>query len=309
MQVVVGPGDDCAVVRTGSGDQVLLTVDQLVEGRHFASGTPVDRIARKIMARSVSDIAAMGGTPNWALATGALPAEYEKADALFDSMARWANHWGCPLVGGDIAIFEPAGNVVVDGEPAAQGAMVLTVTVGGSPHVRRGPVLRSGARAGDALWVTGRLGGSLASGRHLTFEPRVREGTWLCDRLGEHLHAMIDLSDGLGIDAGRVAAASGTRVEIDAYRLPMHEGVNDRLAAMGDGEDYELCFTTTGTIELPGTCEETGTLLTRIGCVKAGGGCVAVDEKGTAIDVSRLGWDHGAQQTGRTEREAGANEG
>jgi thiamine-monophosphate kinase len=156
-QVVVGPGDDCAVVRTPSGDELLLTVDHLVEGRHFEPGTPIDLIARKAVARSVSDIAAMGGTPSWGLATGCLPRGYQHGDALFEAMHKWACHWGCPLVGGDIA--------------ASEGPMVLTVTVGGvmgtrwveewidAPleakdltRVETKPVLRSGARPGDTVF-------------------------------------------------------------------------------------------------------------------------------------------------------------
>jgi thiamine-monophosphate kinase len=89
-EVVVGPGDDCAVVRAGSGALLLLTVDQLVEGRHFDADTPAADIAHKAIARSISDIAAMGGTPAWALATGLLPRRYGQAETLFDAMSRCA---------------------------------------------------------------------------------------------------------------------------------------------------------------------------------------------------------------------------
>ena len=155
--VVLGPGDDCAVVRGSPGVDVLLTVDQLVEHRHFTSDTPVDLIARKGVARSISDIAAMAGTPAWSLATGLLPEGYPHARELTDALHRCAEHWGAPMVGGDIAVG-PRGS-----------PLVLTVTVGGGVHARRGPVTRDAARPGDEVWVTGDLGGSLASGRHLTF--------------------------------------------------------------------------------------------------------------------------------------------
>ena len=102
-EIVVGPGDDCAVLRSPKGEISLLTVDQLVEGRHFTPETSIDLIARKAIARSVSDIAAMGGTPVWSLASGTLPKDYRHANELFDAMSRWAKHWQCPLVGGDIA--------------------------------------------------------------------------------------------------------------------------------------------------------------------------------------------------------------
>ena len=102
-EVVVGPGDDCAVLRSASGDLTLLSVDQLIEGPHFEPGTPTDRIAYKAFARSISDLAAMGGEPTAALAAAALPDSFQDADALFDAMHRVAADFACPLVGGDIA--------------------------------------------------------------------------------------------------------------------------------------------------------------------------------------------------------------
>lgn len=275
--VVVGPGDDCAVVRAGPGALQLLTVDQLVEGRHFAPGTPVSDIAHKLIARSVSDIAAMGGTPAWALATGLLPRDFPHADSLFDCMARSARALGAPLIGGDIATWD--------------GALVLTCTIGGAAHATRGPVLRSGARPGDDLWVTGRIGGSLRSGRHLRFVPRVSIGTWLCDTLGPALHAMIDVSDGVGIDASRLAAASGVRAIIDLPRVPLHDDVSDPLAAIGDGEDYELLFAAPPRAALPSAAPD-GTPLTRIGRFAEGAGCIAIDARGGEHDAATRGWEH-----------------
>lgn len=275
--VVVGPGDDCAVVRAGPDTLQLLTVDQLVEGRHFAPDTPVARIAHKLIARGVSDIAAMGGTPTWALATGLLPRNYAYANELFDCMANAARSLGAPLVGGDIATWD--------------GALVLTCTVGGAPHPARGPVLRSGAQPGDELWVTGRIGGSLRSGRHLRFVPRVNVGTWLCDSLGASLHAMIDVSDGVGIDASRLAAASGVRAVIDLPRVPLHDDVHDALAAIGDGEDYELLLAAAPGAALPAHAPD-GTPITRIGRFTSGEGCIAIDARGREHDASARGWEH-----------------
>ncbi|MCB9845041.1 MAG: thiamine-phosphate kinase [Phycisphaeraceae bacterium] len=273
--VVVGPGDDCAVVRTGSGDLLLLTTDHLVLGRHIAPDAPVEAIARKAIARSVSDIGAMAGRARWGLGTGALPKGYGSGDALFDAMARWARHWGCPLVGGDVS--------------GVEGPLMLTVMVVGEPHRTRGPVLRSGARPGDGVYVTGRIGGSLASGRHATFEPRVVEGAWLADVLGERLHAMMDISDGLGIDAGRLGAASGVRVEIDGDAVPLHEGAGPVERAIADGEDYELLFAAEG--DVPRACETAGTAITRIGRVTEGTGCVLVVE-GREREILGEGWEH-----------------
>lgn len=273
--VLVGPGDDCAVVRLGdSGPLALLTTDQLVEGRHYdPASTSLDLIARKAVARSISDIAGMGGRPTCALAAATLNAKFTQADELFDAMARWALRWSCPLVGGDIAISD--------------GPTVLTTTVVGAPHEDRGAVLRSAAKPGDLICVTGSLGGSLASGRHLTFEPRIAEGVALCDVLGDRLTAMIDLSDGLGRDAGRVAKASSVRIMLESSQLPCADGADWR-GALQDGEDYELCFAVRG--DAPASAA--GTPVTVVGVVQEGDGCVVRTPDGDLLDASQLGWDH-----------------
>lgn len=275
-EVLVGPGDDCAVVRTESGDLLLVGVDQVVEGRHFATGTSVDLIARKAVARSVSDIAAMGGRPSWGLTTGVLPKGWPEADTLFDRMAHWAKAFSCPLIGGDIASHGRSGD-----------PLVLTVTVVGAPHPARGPVLRSGAEPGDVVGVTGALGGSLASGRHLTFEPRVELAHALCDRLGHDLHAMIDLSDGLGRDADRLARASGVVVEIDMARVPTNDEAGGWRQAAEDGEDYELLA----------TAARPDADLVAIGRARGCGpgeppGAIAIAPDGRRHDASAMGWDH-----------------
>jgi thiamine-monophosphate kinase len=278
--VLVGPGDDCAVVRSAGPSSRLVTVDQLVEGRHFMPGTPIDLIARKAVARSVSDIAAMGGSTSggWGLATGLIPEGFAAATELTDALHKWSAHWNFPLVGGDIAAA-PRGT-----------PLVLTVTVAGIPHPSRGPVLRSGAQPGDWLWTTGRLGDSLKSGRHLTFEPRLAEAAWLCDTFGRDLHAMIDISDGLGRDAGRIAEAGHVRITIESAAVPCHEGVTDVIRALSNGEDHELCFCTGPGVELP-SATPTGVLLTRIGSVDEGAGCFVLIN-GRPRDAADLGWDH-----------------
>ena len=297
-RVITGPGHDCAVVDAGRTREtpVLLKVDQLVEGVHFRAypATPIDLIARKAVARAVSDVAAAGGTPIAALAGAVLPAGFEKADDLFDAMARWAEGWGCPLVGGDIA----AGKSDAATERRSDGAkagLVLSVSVVGLAHPKRGAVLRSGARAGDAVYVTGALGGSFdratGLGRHLTFEPRLTEARWLCDTVGANLHAMMDVSDGLGRDGARLAAASGVKLRLNAAVIPRSTGEVGWRRAVSDGEDYELLFAAPGGV--PAVCPETGTAVTRVGTVVAGRGCVVV-EGGKEIDVSGMGWEHGS---------------
>lgn len=279
--VEAGPGDDCAVVRVDQ-PRVLLKTDQIVEGRHFVPGTPIAMLARKAITRPLSDLAAAAGRPLAALAAAVLPPAWrgERANELFDALAGVARGFACPLVGGDIAMAE-------------SGPLVLTISIMGEPHAARGPVTRRGALPGDWLYVTGRVGGSFGEGglgRHLTFEPRLAEARALADTLGERLHAMMDLSDGLGIDAGRLGRASGVRMEIDAGALPLAPGVVGVERAIRDGEDYELLFAAAG--DVPGAVA--GTQVTRIGRVVAGSGAVLVTPGG-AVEVSGQGWDHGAR--------------
>lgn len=265
-ELIAGPGDDCAVVQIGN-ESLLITVDQLVEGRHAEPGTPIDPIARKAVARSISDIAAMGGEPIWATATGLLPEGYPHADALFDAMKRWAEHWNTPLIGGDIA--------------AGPGPLALTVTVVGRMPSNAPPVLRSGATPGQSIYTSGPIGGSLASGRHLTFEPRLDAGR-AARELGAT--AMIDLSDGLGIDADRLARASGVRLLIEAESVPMHPDAGPWRHAFADGEDYEL---------LVCAPERPSGFSGPIGRVESGPpGAVILDEHGNEHAAERLGWDH-----------------
>lgn len=279
-RVLLGPGDDCALIATGPA--TLLKVDQVVEGKHFSPGTAVDLIARKAIARAVSDVAGMAGSPRASLCAATIPAGYARANDLFDACDRWARHFGCPLVGGDIS-----------GGPT----LALAVTLIGEPHASRGPVLRSGAKPGDLIWVTGTLGGSLdkttGQGRHLTFEPRVVEAAWLAEHAGPDLHAMMDLSDGLGIDAGRMARASHVRFDIDARSLPLSPAADGWRAAVADGEDYELLFTTSPGAKMPE--EIVGIPVTRVGVVvppEPHSGCWILGPQGQIVRGDLLGWEH-----------------
>ncbi len=270
-ELLVGPGDDAAVVRPLGGDRLVLTVDQLVEGRHYEAGTSLDLVARKAVARSVSDIAAMGALPVWAMATGLLPEGFAQGDELFSALHRWANTFECPLIGGDIA--------------TGPGPMALTVTVCGQMETGHEPKLRSGAKVGDEIWITGPVGNSFASGWHLSFEPRVEIGR-SASALGD-VHAMIDLSDGLGRDAGRVGRASGVVLEIDASKIPLRAGSKDWRTAVGEGEDYELLIVGKG---LAGKLDG---LIGPIGVITKGEpGALIVDAGGVRHDASEMGWDH-----------------
>ncbi len=223
--VLVGIGDDTAVLRAPTGGRLLLASDMLVEGVHFRRSIPAQWIGWKALASNVSDVAAMGGLPLWAVVSLGLPPStpVRFVEALYAGLERCARRFGMALVGGDTV---RAPQVVVD------VAIVGTVEPG---HL----VLRSGARVGDVLFVTGRLGGSLRSGRHARFLPRLRESQTLVKRV--RVHAMIDLSDGLAQDLWQMSRASGVVLRVERERIPASPGATVRQA-LTDGEDFELLF-------------------------------------------------------------------
>ncbi|MDB6139797.1 MAG: thiamine-monophosphate kinase [Verrucomicrobiaceae bacterium] len=220
--VIIGPGDDCAVVKT-EGPFQLLKTDAVVEGVHFLREAPAHLVGRKALARAVSDMAAMGGLPRHALITLVLPQDLEVSyvEGLYKGLDEVAREWGISIVGG---------------ETTRGLQIVISVALTGicSAFVRR-----STARVDDAIMVTGTLGGSIA-GRHFTFPPRVKEAQWLMRHFRPT--AMMDVSDGLGKDLPRLAAASGIGFVIDVSTLPCTPGCTPEQA-WGDGEDYELLFT------------------------------------------------------------------
>jgi len=232
-RVAIGIGDDTALLR--SSGATLVTTDMLMDGVDFIVGeTPADLIGRKCLAVNLSDIAAMAGRPTGAVVSLALPRRggRELAEGLYDGLLRLAREYDCPIVGGDTNSWD--------------GPLVVNVAVLGEP-TGRGAVTRAGARAGDRVFVTGPLGGSLPSLRHCTFRPRIAEAQALHSVVD--LHAMLDLSDGLASDLFHIVEASGVGIELDAGAIPIHGDVAlgqsdaDRLAhALSDGEDFELMF-------------------------------------------------------------------
>jgi len=224
--VAVGIGDDCAVLRTADPKKfLLLTCDPVVEGIHFLPGTPPRRVGWKAMARNLSDIAAMGGIPRWAVVSIGLRPDtpVRNVEKLYTGLRDAARRFGCAIVGGDTT-------------HVAREPFVVVTLVG---EVERNRVaLRSGARVGDIVFVTGKLGGSLRSGKHLTFTPRVREARWLVEHFP--VHAMMDVSDGLASDLQRLVESSRVGFDIAAAAVP---GNGSLRAALADGEDFELLFT------------------------------------------------------------------
>jgi thiamine-monophosphate kinase len=232
--LLVGPGDDAAVLADGT----LVCTDAVVEGVHFEPGTAPEWIVRKALGRALSDLCAMGGAAETVHVAALLPAGcdgYAHARALAEGVRRF----GVALAGGDT-------------KPAPAGALAYVVTATG--RCRSGaPWLRSGARPGDRLCVSGPLGGS-RSGRHLRVEPRCDVVTAL--RAGPiAVHACIDLSDGLGRNLPQLCAASGVGALVQAAEVPIHRDVEpgrDGLAAaLGDGEDFELLLAIEPSAELP----------------------------------------------------------
>lgn len=224
--VLTAAGDDCAVVRVpGARRGQLLKTDCVIEGVHFTSDTPPEQIGWKALCRPLSDLAAMGGKPRHALVTLALPPETHlaRAQGIYAGLGLAAREFGVDVVGGETA--------------HSPGPCFLSVCVTGVAPKRA--AVRSGGAAGDLLFVTGRLGGSFASGRHLTFRPRLKEGRWLVRHFP--VHAMMDLSDGLAADLPRLARASRAGFALDEAALPCSEGCTP-AQALGDGEDYELLF-------------------------------------------------------------------
>jgi thiamine-monophosphate kinase len=240
--VVTGAGDDCAVLDLGVADKLILfKTDAVVEGFHFTQETPPEQIGRKALARGLSDIAAMAGTPTAALVTIALP---EKFEAEFVAK----------IYGGLNALAREHGVAIVGGETTTNpGRILISIALLGT--VPRGKqILRGGAKTGDAIFVTGELGGSLAE-KHLDFEPRLAEALWLAEHFS--IHAMLDLSDGLAGDLRHILQASGVGAEILKSAVPVSRAAKLRArnssaakpafaAALTDGEDFEMLFTVAG---------------------------------------------------------------
>ncbi len=268
-----GPGDDCAVVDPGPGHASLqlLKTDVLVEHIHFLPAAPPRAVGWKACARVVSDFAAMGGHPDRFLITLALPAQTPVAwaEELYRGIGDCLARFGGALAGGETSSVPP------------HSAAVISIAATG--HVRREHLtLRSTAHSGHALLVTGTLGGS-HHGKHLAFSPRMEETDWLVSHFKPT--AMMDLSDGLGRDLPRLAAASGCGFVLERAALPVTAGSTVEQA-LGEGEDFELLLALEDArvpALLAAWAGRFPTLpLTRIGClVEAGAG-----------DTLSGGWEH-----------------
>ncbi len=238
-QVVHGAGDDCAVLDLGlKHELVLFKTDAVVANVHITMDTPPEKVGRKALARALSDIAAAAGKPVSCLVTLGLPKDFD-ADyvlAFYNGLNELARDYHMSVSGGETT--------------RTDGPMFVSVAVIGTVPRNR-VITRAGAKLGDAIFVSGELGGSL-SGKHLDFEPRLKEAQYLAENFT--IHAMMDLSDGLAGDLRHILNASKVGADLFSDSIPVTRAAKLKaknessakppvLAALTDGEDYELLFT------------------------------------------------------------------
>jgi len=290
--VRLGIGDDCAILAVPRGHELLVTTDLSLEGRHFRRDWhPARAVGHRTLARGLSDLAAMGASPIAAFLSLALPKEMVHtrwAAEFMDGLLGLAKSSGVTLAGGDTA--ESSGRVIAD--------IVLT---GSAP--RGSSLRRSGAKAGDFLYVTGALGGAAAelsllaksprgfakasAGAHLFPQPRLAVGTAL--RRRKIATACIDVSDGLSTDISHLCVESKCGALIEAGALPVHASATLEQALHG-GEDYELLFAARPSVRVPRSIA--GVAVTRIGTMIRGRGVKLVDENGKKTALKTQGWEH-----------------
>jgi len=284
-RVLLGPGDDAAVLRAPSGGSWLVTTDMLLEGSHFRlADMSARQVGRKAMAVNLSDIAAMAGRPVAAVVSVGLPRKGGKAlaEALYQGLREMADAFNTAIAGGDTNSWD--------------GSLVISVTLFGEA-TGRGPVTRAGARPGDWLLVTGPLGGSI-SAKHLDFVPRVNEAL----ALHQHatLHAMIDISDGLAADVHHICEESRCGAVLRAEAIPisaaarnLQGGRSPLQHALFDGEDFELVVAVSAD-EGKRLVESQSVPGIRLACI---GECVAepglwLEESGSRRVLEPLGYVH-----------------
>jgi thiamine-monophosphate kinase len=291
-RVLVGPGDDAAVVRA---DAVAVTsIDSVVDGVHFSLAThsPGD-VGHKALATALSDLAAMGAGPGEAYVSLALPPGFDGALELVEGMRALAAEQGVAIAGGDVV---------------SAPVLAVTVSVTGWSGAADRLVYRSGAQPGDLVGVTGELGGSgeglrlLTTGddsqyretlvrRHRLPQPLLSTGLALAEAGAS---AMIDVSDGVATDAGHIARASGVMLDIRLDDLPLAEGVDSPELAASAGDDYELLFTAAADLRdaAERAATATGTRVTWLGDVSAGGAAARLHAADGRI-VDLRGYEHG----------------
>lgn len=284
--VTLGIGDDAALLQPTGDRETLVAIDMLMEGIHFQFPDTTPQLAgRKALAVNLSDIAAMAGRATSAFVSVALPNQrgVQFARDVHEGIMQLANEFDVVIAGGDTNSWN--------------GPLVISVTVVGEPLAGQA-VCRSGAKPGDWLFVTGALGGSLPSHRHLTFTPRLRE----VEQLGQlvTLNAMIDISDGLAADLHHIMEASHVGAVLDGEQIPltdtavkMSDGKTPLMHGLSDGEDFELLFTVNPADGRRLESLWTGnTRMTRIGEITDVSGCLIRFSDGRTESLPPLGWTH-----------------
>lgn len=298
---VLGVGDDAALIAPKPGYELAVSVDMLVAGRHFFADVEPASLGHKTLAVNLSDMAAMGAKPRWALLAGALPdADQAWLAAFARGFFALADAFEVDLIGGD----------------TTRGPLNLCVTILGEVPAGRA-LLRSGARSGEAIYVSGELGNAaLALAHHRGRTALAADELEHCEAallhpmprvaLGEELRglasAAIDISDGLVGDLGHILEASGVGATIEMARLPRSPALERRLAGgeralaldclLAGGDDYELCFTAPARADLAPLARQLDLTLTRIGVIQAREGLVVHDEHGRPLEKLPAAFDH-----------------
>lgn len=277
-------GDDCASI-DAMQTRFIVTTDMLMDKVHFDTDTTsLDLIARKAVNVNLSDLAAAGASPHSLMVSLAIPKIWRTETTLefMKSLGTAAAAFSCEIIGGDTNVWD--------------GPLVINVVAHGLPHWR-GKVGRSGAKPGQLLFTTGFLGGSLQSGRHLTFQPRVHEARWLLDHF--KIHAMMDISDGIASDARRLARESKVDIVLDPTQIPVNPSclgsTEERLShALCDGEDFELLFCIDQVDRDQVTASWPWSIpLRQIGIIVAGDGKLWLERKGRKEEFTKNGFVHG----------------
>jgi thiamine-monophosphate kinase len=296
--IVHGIGDDCAVLRADPASEILVTTDFTLEGVHFRRDRhPAESVGHRCLARGLSDIAAMGGEPRAVFLSLALPGELPQSwvRGFIRGLTKLAGQYGVTLAGGDTA--QSPGGILAD-----------IIVVGAAPRGKA--ILRSNARPGDLIFVSGELGGSAAAvlrmeqkprrkvdprdyPRHFYPEPRIGLGRVLREKT--LASAMIDTSDGLSTDLAHVCEESGVGAEIDAAAIPRARVGKpirkvDLDLALHGGEDYELLFTIRPGAKIPN--QIAGITLTQIGRITRKRTMLLRSPKGRCQRLEPLGWEH-----------------
>jgi len=276
-RVVKGIGDDAAVLKYTKDKYLLFTTDMIIEGKHFYKSAKAESVGKKALSCNISDIAAMGGTPKFAVISVGLPGSLDLryADGLYKGIRKAADSFKVDLVGGDTV---------------SSGKIIINIALIGEVE-KKNLTLRSGAKENDAIFITGNIGGSIKL-KHLNFTPRVKEARFLVNNF--KINSMIDVSDGLLADLGHILEESNKGAIICEKTIPVSRNALGFDSAVRDGEDFELVFT----LPLPqaGRLEKAwpfATRLSRIGrVINRRKGFFIVSKDGKSKKISPAGFTH-----------------